>query len=805
MTALEQEFSRKAFVKGGGALIVGFSLAGIGGKASAAGEDPYASNGAPNLAQVDSWLTIHADNTVSLKTGLHELGGGSMTAMVLIAAEELDLEMSQIRFVRIDTNVSPNQGETSGSNGTRNQGAQVRTAMVAARSALLDLAAARLGVAKGSLTVDKGVVSGGGRSVSYGDLLGDKLFNVQIPGGAPTTSFNPTQAGATSIDAGGRGAKPISQYKLVGTSVPRIEIPDKITGKYTYIQNIRIPGMLHGRVVRPRGQGAFGGGTDTPILSVDESSIKEIPNVRVVRVRNFLGVVAPDEYAAIQAAARLKVTWADPPALPSSGNLWKQMRDQDRQGLVQTSVDSSIETIHGLPITAGNVDGALASAATVLAQTYTFAQNDTVPIGPMCSVAHVTPNGAVIYSSSAHSYQTREWVKNVLDVVLGSRALPLNRIRVFRYEGSSEYGGRFTTFDVAESAAIMSAVVGKPVRVQLMRWDQHGWNNGWVAHMFDLRGGIDRTGKLVAIEHADWLTPTSREMAAEQQITGKTNINGRGYSPGTISSGLQYGIPNRRAIRKDLPLVNYYFPHHVSRSPYRVQAAFAVEQLFDELAHAARMDPYEFRLQNIATPATDPQQRWRHVLTSVAKLANWQPRPAASRLSGANVVTGRGIGFGFDHGTPSAAVAEIEVNKKTGKITPKHIYCCVQPGYAINPAGLQSNAEGEVVQVTSRVLHEQTRFNTQRITSLDWVSYPIIRFNDAPQVTVQVLSRTDIPSATGSGSQAGGGGEAAAPTAPAIANAFFDATGVRMRTAPMTPARVRAVLKAGGSGTAGVK
>ena len=279
---------------------------------------------------------------------------------------------------------------------------------------------------------------------------------------------------------------------------------------------------------------------------------------------------------------------------------------------------------------AGNVDSALASAATVLAHTYTFAQNDTVPLGPMCSVAEVTPNGAVIYSSSAHSYQMREWVKNVLDVVLGSKTLPLNRIRVFRYESASEYGGRFTTFDVTESAAIMSAVVGKPVRVQLMRWDQHGWNNGWVAHMFDVRGGMDRSGNLVAIEHADWLTPTSREMAAEQQITGKTTISGRGYSPGTISSGLQYGIPNRRAIRKDLPLLNYYFPHHVSRSPYRVQAGFAVEQLFDELAHAAKMDPYEFRLQNVATTATDPQQRWRHVLTSVAKLANWQPRPAAS-------------------------------------------------------------------------------------------------------------------------------------------------------------------------------
>jgi nicotinate dehydrogenase subunit B len=797
----EKEFSRKSFIKGTGALVVGFSLtgAGLAGKARAAGEDPFASSGSPDLGQVDSWLTIHPDNTVSLRTGLHEVGGGSSTAMLMIAAEELDVDLTQMQLARLDTNVTPDQGETSGSNGTRNQGAQVRTAAAAAKNALLNLAAASLGVPISSLTVNKGVVSGGGKSITYGQLLGDKLFNVRIPGGAPTTQFNPTQPGATSINAGGAGAKPISQYKLVGTRVPRVDIPDIVTGKFTYVQNIRVPGMLHGRVVRPRGQGAFGLGTDTPILSVDESSIKHIPNVQIVRLRNFLGVVAAEEYAAIQAAAQLKVKWADPPPLPGNGNLFKQMRDQDSQGLVQTSVDSSIETIHGLPITAGDVDGALKSAATVLAQTYTFAQNDTVPIGPMCSVADVTPSGATVFSNSYYMYQTRQWVKNVLDVVLGSKTLPLNRIRVYRYEGSGEYGGRFTGYDASESAAIMSAIVGKPVRVQLMRWDQNGWNNGWVAHMFDMRAGMDSNGKLVAVEHADFLTPTSHEMPAEQQISGKTTIDGKGYSPGTISSGLQYGIPNRRAIRKDLPLINYYFPHHVSRSPYRVQAAFAVEQLVDELAHIAKMDPYQFRLQNIATTATDPQQRWRNVLTSVAKLANWQPRPAASNLSDATIVTGRGIGFGFDHGTPSAAIAEIEVNKKTGKITAKQIYCCVEPGFAINPAGLQNNAEGEIVQVTSRVLVEQTQFNKQRITSLDWVSYPILRFKDAPQVTVQVLSRTDIPAGNGSGSESGGGGESSgSPTAAAIANAFFDATGVRMRSTPMNPARVRATLKAAG-------
>jgi CO/xanthine dehydrogenase Mo-binding subunit len=210
------------------------------------------------------------------------------------------------------------------------------------------------------------------------------------------------------------------------------------------------------------------------------------------------------------------------------------------------------------------------------------------------------------------------------------------------------------------------------------------------------------------------------------------------------------------------------------------------------------MDPYQFRLQNVATAATDPQLRWRNVLTSVAKLANWKPKVAASNLSKAEVVTGRGISFGFDHGTVIAGVADIEVNKRTGKITPRHIYCCVDPGVAINPGGLENNLEGDIVQTTSRVLLEQVTFDRRRVTALDWVSYPILRFKDTPRVTVQVLSRSDIPDAAG-GSHSGGGGEGSGSiTAPAIANAFFDATGVRMRQTPMTPARVRATLNAAG-------
>src|SRR3954453_19530461 len=318
---LKKEFSRKSFVKGGGAMIVAFSAlgAGVGAKSAKAAIDPYASNGPFDQIAVDSWLTIHADNTASLKMGKVEMGQGTPTALLMIAAEELDMAFAQMKMITHDTNVTPNQGSSVGSQGVQTGGKQTRAAAAAAKQALLKLAATNLGVPAASLTVDKGVVSGGGKTVTYGQLIGDKLFNTSITGfSAAGNVTTPAQA-----VAGSPGTKPVSQYKLIGTSPPRVDIPDKVTGKYTYVQNIRIPGMLHGRVVRPRGQGAYGDGTSQKILSVDESSIKHIPGVQVIRFNNFLGVVAPTEYSAIQAAAQLKVKFDTPPVLPGVGNLWK--------------------------------------------------------------------------------------------------------------------------------------------------------------------------------------------------------------------------------------------------------------------------------------------------------------------------------------------------------------------------------------------------------------------------------------------------------------------------------------------------
>jgi CO/xanthine dehydrogenase Mo-binding subunit len=810
----ERELSRTSFLKGGGALIVGFSLAGAGlarRAAAAADPHPYTSFGPYDSNQIDSWLTVNADNTASVKLGKVELGQGSMTGLLMVAAEELNLDIAQMRAITNDTDLTPNQGTTAGSASISTGGKQTRAAAAAAYQALLGLASTRLGVPASSLSVSKGVVSGGGKTVTYGELLGGKLFNVsmgpqynlapsQPPSPSVAQSVASTGSGSSQglaaaevlptppfvpapgqgLSPGAPGTKPVGQYGLVGVAPGpgRVDIPDKVTGKYTYVQNIRVPGMLHGRVVRPRGQGAYGDGTDPKVLSVDASSIRHIPNAKVLQKGNFVGVVAPREYDAIQAAAQLKVRWAEMPPLPSSGNLWRQMREQDSAGLVRAAKVVEV----------GNVDAALASAAHVVQQTYTYPYNGHLPIGPSCAVADVTKSGARVFSNSQNIYSTRSSIAAVLK-------LPLNQVRVSYYEGSSVFGNA-PYDDCAEAAAVMSQLAGAPVRLQFMRWDEHGWDNYGPAQMTDVRGGVDGNGNIVATETTIFGIPWYTTKPTETMI-GYAQVFSQTAQFDTTNDGTQYNLRNRRVIGKSLPVQNNYFKTIWLRAPAAPQTTFAYEQMIDELAYAAKMDPYQFRLQNIATLASDESNgltaltwdRWKGVLMKAAQLANWQPKVAASKLGTGNVVTGRGIALGAFAGTPVAVVADIQVNKKTGVITVKHVYGSQDAGLTINPASVENQMAGGMVQMVSRTLFEQVRMGTKGVTSLDWVTYPIMRFRQAPAVTTVVVQRADLPS-TGSGEPA------SAPIAAAIANAFFDATGVRMRSVPMTPARVRAVLAA---------
>jgi nicotinate dehydrogenase subunit B len=785
----ERELSRRTFVKGGGALIVGFSLAGVAGRAQAAA-NPFASNGVDQYS-IDSWIMINADNTATIKTGGIRQGTGSDTGLLMIAGEELNMDMSQLEFVIADTAVTPDTGKHSASNTIKDAGPGVRAAAASAAQALLGLASTRLGVPVATLSVSKGVVSGGGKSVSYGELLGGKLFNVQMPAsynmvGDPN-SF-PFFTGG--IPAGQPPSKPISAYKLVGTSPPRIDIPEIVTGTGVYIQNVRVPGMLHGRIVRPRGQAVYGFGA--PIVSVDESSISHLPDVKVVRKGDFLGVVAAHEYDAIQAAAQLKVKWAQPPAvLPSSGNELKGMRALDSAGKTVTSTSD----LGFVAPNNGNVDAALASAAHVVSGTYGWPTNVHTPIGPQCAIADVTPQGTRVFSGTQGAYQTRQQVAFVLGV-------PESQVRVTACAMGGCFGDGAQYFDAAQAAALMSQSVGAPVRVQLMRWDEISWGQTSPASLMDMRAGVDGKGNLVAFDFTHFYPQYwTDDVQTNAELAGLPRPAFPSYPSGNFWPTPMYNIPNNRYLLKSIPLLNNWIKVFWMRGGSSPHVTFAGEQVIDELAHAANIDPVAFRIQNVVhgddlLHLGQGKDELLAVLNAVTSVAKWQPRVSASKLSDADVVSGRGVAWSNADNTKTyaqtAVVADVDVNKKTGKITVKHVYQAVSSGLAVYPGGIENQIVGGVTQILSRLLVEKYRYSKTNVTSTDFVSYPIMRFKDAPEVTpivIQWSSRVFME---------GVGEPVAMAAAAAVANAFFDATGVRMRTAPLTPARVRAALTAAG-------
>ena len=729
--------SRRDVLKGGGALIVGFSMAGLPlGSARAAGPAPD-----PNL--IDTWIAVHADNTATVIFGKCELGQGNTTGMLQIAGEELDLDIAQMHVVRLDTHVTPNQGATTSSSSIERGGPQLRAAAAEARQALLQLASARLGAPVAELTVEKGVVSVAGqlgRSVRYGDLLGDKAFSVKLTGKAPQ--------------------KPVSQHKLVGARVPRLDIPDKVAGKYTHMQHVRVAGMLHGRIVRPRGQGAYGAGAKP--LEIDESSIRDIPGARVVRRGDFVGVVAEHEWDAVKAARALKVTWQENATLPGNAGLHDAMR-------AAKTTDTTV-------VDDGDIAKGFAAAVHTAAATYHLPYQAHMPFGPNCAIADVGPNGALVMSSTQDIYNSRAGLAPVL-------GLPEDQVRVQYYEGSGTFGHSCYE-DCAQAAAIMSQLAGKPVRVQFMRWDEHGWDNFGPAHLAEVRAAIDGNGRIVAYEYHGWqhgwfTTESSHELALRSPPRER-NSGSNSIIVNRMSTGAMYAIPNRRVVSHMVPMVGLLKGAPL-RSPMDMHYSFASEQVIDELAHAAGMDPLEFRRRNIAG------ERWLGVLNAAAGAANWTPRVAASRLSDAEVVTGRGIGIGTHHVSFGAAVAEIEVNRRTGQIIAKNLYGALDAGLTVNPALVENQIIGMMVQGVSRVLKEEVKFSRTNVTSLDWESYPVLRFAEHPNVTPVVVQRVNEPST-------GAGEEVMGSTGAAIANAFFDATGVRLRQYPMTPERVLAAL-----------
>jgi CO/xanthine dehydrogenase Mo-binding subunit len=700
--------------------------------------------GPPDPKLVDTWMAIHADNTATVYVGYVELGQGASTALLQIAAEELDLPMSQLSSVRLDTNVTPNQGATVASASIERGGPQIRAAAAEARQALLGLASRRLGVSADRLTVSRGVVAVVGdpsRSVTYGSLLGDKPFEIPFTGSAPQ--------------------KAVSSYTIVGTRHPRLDLPAKVAGSYTYVQQVRLPGMLHARVVRPAGQGSYAAGAR--IAALDESPIGAIPGVRVIRRRDFLAVVSAIEWDAVRAAKLLKVTWDLPPTLAGTAGLFDQMRSA-------TTIDSVIAE-------RGNISTAFGRAAHVVQASYRGPYQGHMPFGPNCAVADVTPSGTTVMCSTQSVYGTREKVAKVLGV-------PAATVRVQYYEGAGTFG-RSCYDDAAQAAAIVSSEVGQPVRVQFSRADEHGWDNYGPAHLADVRVGADPDGRIVAYEYDGWQHVWSTIETTEQLALGtpaNESADGTSRNLNKNTLGSMYDIPHLRLNNHRVPGIAGYLKTSNLRSPLDVSFAFASEQALDELAHVSGLDPLEFRRRNISDP------RWLGVLDAVAAAAHWTTRPARSRWVRGSGLTGRGVALGTHMSSYGAAIAVVRVDTNTGAIVCTHLYGALDAGLVVNPALVENQISGQLVQAASRTLKEEVTFSATGVTSLDWKSYPILRFAETPAVTPIVVQRLDQKST-------GAGEEIVAAASAAIANAFFDATGVRLREYPLTSERVKAALR----------
>jgi nicotinate dehydrogenase subunit B len=786
MTGLlpEREFSRRTLMKRGGALIVALSIAGPVTAAHATGSPAYQpalGPYGPDVNQLDTWLAVNADNTVTLYTGVIPMGTGSLTGILQIAADELDVPFAAMHVVTPDTNRTPDQFVSSGSRAISQHGPPIRQAAAEARAFLLGLASSKLGVPAASLTVSDGVVSGGGQTVKYGDLLGGKLFSTGITG-----TVKP---------------KDPSQYKLVGTSVPRIDIPGKATGAYTYVQNIRLPGMLHGRVIRPPAQGAT-------LLSVNGFK-KTLPGVQIVRKADWLGVVAPKEYDAIQAAQMINATWSNWTGLPPIGNLPSVIRSTPLYDPAAHTNDLRVAgQLPSTPIVqdVGNADAALAGAAKKLTVTYSTPYHSHASIGPSCSVATWQGNNLTVWSPTQTPYGTREALAKFF-------GLPNSNVRLISVEGSGNYGQNGSD-DATFDAAIMSQAVGAPVRVQWMRWDELAWENYKSARLFDMSGGVDANGKLVAWKNESWGftgygRPEYHEPIAAipaQGIAAKTGRQGgepgsliaaqlTGWTGAAVEEGYgggqgsaPYPVPNAWAK------FNYLGPTSQRSGAVRIKTGsmrtvnsfdntFASESFMDEMAALAGIDAVQFRLNHL----TDP--RAIAVLQAAAQKAGWEPRPGPNPNRGKGpVMTGRGVVLA---GTV-AHIFEVSVNTKTGKVSVPRVTVALDAGQHINPDEIMNQIEGATTMGISRVVLEQVKWNSSAITSRDWVTYPILRIKDAPrEIDIVLLPHQELPS--------GGVGEAPQSGVGAgIANAVFDATGVRMRSSPLSPPRVRAMLKAAG-------
>jgi nicotinate dehydrogenase subunit B len=729
--------SRRRFNKSVGALTIAFSMAPLADTA----EPATLPGSLAKNRRLDAWLRIDADSTITIFTGKVELGQGILTALRQIAADELDVTPAKIEMVSGDTAQTPDEGFTSGSLSIEHSGAAIRHACVKARAILLALAAEKLGVTPDQLTVEDGAVTSGDKHLSYWEI------------GVEAQLHRHTRVGAAP--------KPSDRHRLIGKSMPRLDIPAKVTGGASYVQDIRLPGMLFGRILRPPSYHAA-------LVSFDEAQVCKLPGVvTVVRDGRFLGVVAEREEQAIAARQGLAraASWRDASSPPAFQDIYAHLRS--------LPVDDHIVSRKG-----GDTPPSVVTSSH--RATYTRPYTAHASIGPSCAVARFENGRLTVWTHSQGVFPLRNDLAKALD-------MDVTKIRCIHAQGSGCYGHNGAD-DVALDAALLArACNGRPVKVQWMRDDEFGWEPNGPAMIVELHAELGEAGEIVDWSHDVWSsTHTTRPQADGCNLLAAWHL-ARPKSPGTPEIIPQpAGGGDRNAIPLyDLP--RHRVTHHfIRQSPIRVSALrslgacaniFAIETFMDDLAKAARVDPVEYRMRHL------DDERAFAAIKAAASYAGWQPG-----LPGG---TGRGRGFGFAQYKNSAAylavVVEVEVHRRTGEVHVRRVTAAIDAGEIVNPDGLINQTEGGIVQAISWTLKEQVRFTADRVTSRDWSDYPIIAFPEIPEINVTILDRP--------GEKSLGAGEAAqGPTAAAIGNAIAHATGVRLRDLPITPNRIKGVF-----------
>ena len=730
---------RRDFLQTGSGLVVSFSLLGASSMTGAQGTAAAAKSMA--AGEVDAWLGIGADGRVTVYSGKVDLGTGTRTALAQLVAEELDVDFGQIDMVMGDTLLTIDQGQTAGSLTISNGGITLRRAAACARQALLASAALRLSVAATELNTAHGEVStrNSERKISYAALVEGKPLNIKLD---PKVALKNPAA-----------------HAVVGQSIPRVDIPAKVMGQFTYIHDFKLPGMLHARVVRPPGLGAT-------LVSVDESSVSAIAGgVRVVRKQDFLAVVCQSEWAAVKAARTLQAQWITAETMPEQARLYEYWR-----GLPVGKEEPVIQT--------GDAVAALGTAAKRLNATYDFAPHTHGSMGPACAVADFKDGSCTIWSAS----QATHSLQKELSTVLG---IPKANIRLIYVDGAGCYG-RNGHEDCSGDAALVSQLVGAPVRMQWMRADEHGWDPKSPPTLVDMEGGLDAQGLPLAWRSEFFIAQAKGTLEEFPLLAAVlSGVKRTGYYTGNLqkNADVLYQFPNMKTEVHRLADTAFRTAH--LRTPGRMQNTFANEAFFDEMAAAAGADPLQWRLTYLKEP------RARAVLEDVARISKWQSRPSPRKDQTGEVARGRGVAFvKYDNDrTFVALVAEVEVNRRSGKVRVLDVWCSHDCGQLINPDGARNQIEGGIVQTISRTLLEELQFDRTHITSLDWMSYPILRFPEVPRIHISLINRPE--------QTAWGAGEMAPTVVPAaVSNAVFDATGVRLRSVPFLPAKVKAASSA---------